>query len=83
MLDTHARKWVQPGIETTARSFLKAGFGQEEIWISMGYNEARAESLVKKGIYPEGTKPFLLEDAGSIGNTHFLSVPFNSPNQAG
>ncbi|KZE50107.1 CDP-alcohol phosphatidyltransferase family protein [Rossellomorea marisflavi] len=26
MLDTHARKWVQPGIETTARSFLKAGF---------------------------------------------------------
>lgn len=58
-------------------------FGQEEIWISMGYNEARAESLVKKGIYPEGTKPFLLEDAGSIGNTHFLSVPFNSPNQAG
>ncbi|MGG4546510.1 ABC transporter substrate-binding protein [Rossellomorea marisflavi] len=58
-------------------------FGQEEVWISMGYNEARAESLVKKGIYPEGTKPFLLEDAGSIGNTHFLSVPFNSPNQAG
>ncbi|WP_370296050.1 ABC transporter substrate-binding protein [Rossellomorea marisflavi] len=58
-------------------------FGQEEVWISMGYNEARAESLVKKGIYPEGTKSFLLEDAGSIGNTHFLSVPFNSPNQAG
>ncbi|MEW4328930.1 CDP-alcohol phosphatidyltransferase family protein [Rossellomorea marisflavi] len=26
MLDTHARKWVQPGIESTARSFLKAGF---------------------------------------------------------
>ncbi|MFU8690235.1 CDP-alcohol phosphatidyltransferase family protein [Rossellomorea sp. FS2] len=26
MLDTHARKWVQPGIETTARLFLKAGF---------------------------------------------------------
>ncbi|WP_226683801.1 ABC transporter substrate-binding protein [Sutcliffiella horikoshii] len=57
-------------------------YSQGEVWMTMGYNEARAESLIKDGVFPESTKSFVLE-SGSIGNTHFLAIPFNSPNKAG
>ncbi|WP_404460309.1 ABC transporter substrate-binding protein [Sutcliffiella horikoshii] len=57
-------------------------YSQGEVWMTMGYNEARAESLIKDGVFPESTKSFVL-DSGSIGNTHFLAIPFNSPNKAG
>ncbi|MCA1066323.1 ABC transporter substrate-binding protein [Rossellomorea sp. AcN35-11] len=58
-------------------------YSQEEVWMTMGYNEARAEHLIKDGVFPESTKSFVLNDAGSIGNTHFLAIPFNSPNKEG
>lgn len=57
-------------------------YSKEEVWMTMGYNEARAESLIKEGTFPENTKSFIL-DSGSIGNTHFLSIPNNSPNKVG
>ncbi|WP_053073891.1 ABC transporter substrate-binding protein [Bacillus sp. LL01] len=56
-------------------------YSQGEVWMTMGYNEARAESLIKDGVFPETTKSFVL-DSGSIGNTHFLAIPFNGPNKA-
>lgn len=58
-------------------------YSQEEVWMTMGYNEARAEHLIKDGVFPESTKSFVLNDVGSIGNTHFLAIPFNSPNKEG
>lgn len=57
-------------------------YSKGEVYMTMGYNEARAESFIDKGIFPETTKTFIL-DSGSIGNTHFLAIPFNSPNKAG
>ena len=57
-------------------------FSQGEVYMTMGFNEARAESLIESGVFPASTKSFIL-DVGSIGSTHYLSVPFNSPNQAG
>ncbi|PPA71129.1 ABC transporter substrate-binding protein [Jeotgalibacillus proteolyticus] len=53
-------------------------YSQGEVWMTMGYNEARAEDLVEKGIFPETTESFVLQQPGSIGNTHFLSIPDNS-----
>lgn len=35
-----------------------------------------------KGRFPESTKTFLLE-GGTLANTHFLSIPFNSSDKAG
>ncbi|TMU83740.1 CDP-alcohol phosphatidyltransferase family protein [Bacillus sp. BHET2] len=34
MLDTHARKWVQPSIEGTARQLLKRGFSANQVTVS-------------------------------------------------
>jgi len=49
----------------------------------MGYNEARAEKLVEKGIFPDSLDHFL--NSGSIGKTtHFLAISLlNSPNKEG
>ncbi|SFG06637.1 putative spermidine/putrescine transport system substrate-binding protein [Halobacillus alkaliphilus] len=57
-------------------------YSQGEVSMTMGYNEARAESLIDEGVFPETTRSFVMEP-GSIGNTHFLSIPFNSPNSEG
>ncbi len=58
-------------------------YSQGEILMTMGFNEARAESLIENGTFPDSTKSFVLKDPGSISNTHYLSIPFNSPNPEG
>ncbi|WP_338777825.1 ABC transporter substrate-binding protein [Metabacillus sp. FJAT-52054] len=55
-------------------------YANGELAMTMGYNEARAESLIEKGVFPESTRSFVLE-SGSIGNTHFLAIPANSSNK--
>lgn len=57
-------------------------YSKGEVWFTFGFNEARGEGLIKDGVFPETTKSYVL-DVGSIGNTHYLSIPFNSPNPAG
>jgi putative spermidine/putrescine transport system substrate-binding protein len=53
-----------------------------ELWFTMGYDEANASAHIASGQFPETTKTFVL-DKGTLANTHFLAVPFNSPNPAG
>ncbi|MBS2970142.1 ABC transporter substrate-binding protein [Metabacillus sp. KIGAM252] len=55
-------------------------YANGELAMTMGYNEARAESLIEKGVFLESTRSFVLE-SGSIGNTHFLAIPANSSNK--
>ena len=71
--------------ETYPESLTKLDtlYSQGEVWMTMGFNEARAESLIENGTFPKSTKSFVLEDPGSISNTHYLSIPFNSPNPEG
>lgn len=57
-------------------------YSQGEVWMTMGYNEARAVSFIEDGIFPAETDTIVLQ-SGSIGNVHFLTIPFNSPNKAG
>lgn len=45
---------------------------------TMGFNGKRIQSLIDEGTFPPTTKTLVLEP-GSIGNTHYLSIPFNSP----
>ncbi|OEH92223.1 ABC transporter substrate-binding protein [Bacillus solimangrovi] len=63
-------------------SQLDQMYSSGEVWMTMGFNEARAESLIAEGVFPESTKSYVFNE-GSIGNTHYLSIPYNSPNPAG
>lgn len=51
-----------------------------EVWMTMGYDEAGTSNLITSGEFPESTKTFVL-DKGTLANTHFLTVPYNAPNQ--
>ncbi|MBM7702432.1 ABC transporter substrate-binding protein [Metabacillus iocasae] len=57
-------------------------YSRGEVQFTFGFNEARAESLIKNGMFPATTQSYVL-DAGSIGNAHYLSIPFNVKNPAG
>lgn len=70
--------------ETYPESLAKLDqlFADGEVWFTMHYNPASASNLIAKGTFPASTRTYVL-DAGTIGNTHFLAIPFNAPNKAG
>ncbi len=53
-----------------------------EVWLTMSYNPQLAQRQVDDGLFPESTRTYLLE-GGTLNNTHYLAIPFNSPNKAG
>jgi putative thiamine transport system substrate-binding protein len=48
-----------------------------EIAIAFAFNPAEASSAVERGLLPDTVRSFVL-DGGTIGNTHFLAIPFNA-----
>jgi putative thiamine transport system substrate-binding protein len=53
-----------------------------EVDLSMAFNPAEASAAITAGRLPETVRSFILE-AGTIGNTHFVAIPFNAAHQAG
>jgi len=53
-----------------------------EVWMTMSYNPVHAQSMIDSGQFPETSKTFVL-DAGTLSNTHYLAVPFNTANASG
>jgi putative spermidine/putrescine transport system substrate-binding protein len=57
-------------------------FANGEVAMTMTYGPAEIGGLVADGIFPETTREFVFEE-GTIGNNHFVTIPYNSPNKAG
>lgn len=57
-------------------------FADGEILLGMSYTPYLAAGKIQTGDFPETTDTFVFEN-GNIGNTHFLAIPFNSPNKEG
>lgn len=57
-------------------------YGNGEVDLTMSYNPYSAERQVEKGIFPETTRTYLLED-GTLSNTNYVAIPFNGPNKEG
>jgi putative spermidine/putrescine transport system substrate-binding protein len=57
-------------------------FANGEVYFDMAYNPAEASSLVESGKFPETTRTFVF-DSGTIANTHYVAIPYNSPHKAG
>ncbi|NDI36599.1 ABC transporter substrate-binding protein [Chengkuizengella sediminis] len=72
------------GGETYPESLAKLDqlFSNGEVWMTMAYDPGKASSQIEKGVFPETTRTFVLE-GGTLSNTHYLSIPFNSEHQAG
>ncbi|MBL8710620.1 MAG: ABC transporter substrate-binding protein [Rhodospirillaceae bacterium] len=61
---------------------LRQLLADAEVDISMAFNPGDASSAIAQGLLPRSVRSFVL-DGGSIGNTHFVAVPFNANAKAG
>jgi putative thiamine transport system substrate-binding protein len=53
-----------------------------EVDFSMAFNPAEASAAIEAGRLPETVRTFILAN-GTIGNTHFVAIPFNAAHKAG
>lgn len=74
--------WRQGTTYPESLTKLDQLYSNGEVWMTMGYDPARASNEIKKGTFPPSTRTFVL-DQGTLANTHYLSIPFNSVHQAG
>jgi putative spermidine/putrescine transport system substrate-binding protein len=63
-------------------AFLDTLFSRGEVAFGMSYHPPHAQNKILEGSYPQSVRTFVMRD-GSIYNTHFTAIPFNSPNKAG
>lgn len=64
------------------RTRMQDLFANGEVAFDMAYNPAEASSLIAQGRYPETARTFVFDD-GTLANTHYLAIPYNSPHTAG
>ena len=56
-------------------------YANQEVDLVFGYDPSSVGLNIENGIYPPTTQGFGLTD-GTIGNTNYTIIPFNSPNKA-
>ncbi len=56
-------------------------FKNGEINMTMGFEVGKTAGLVASKVYAQTVTTYVF-DTGTIGNSHYLAVPFNSPEQA-
>ena len=61
---------------------VDAMFSDGELVMAMSYSPFSVATGIDKGIYTETTQTFVFEN-GTIGNTNYMAIGFNSPNKAG
>ena len=67
-----------PESSTTVDSMFCDG----QLVMNMGYGPFAVASGIEQGKYTETTRTFVF-DKGTIGNTNYMAIAFNSPNKAG
>lgn len=74
---------VHPHLWRSARAFasdtthLRTLLADGEIDIAMSFNPSEASAAIVAGILPGTVRSFVLDD-GSLGNAHFLAIPYNA-----
>lgn len=73
--------WREGRTYPTTIAQLNELFANGEVALTFNYDPAQFGIAVDAGTYPETTRSFGLAD-GTIGNTNYTLIPFNSPNKA-
>ncbi len=73
--------WRQGATYPTTVTQLNDLFANTEVAFTFNYEPSQFGIAVDAGIYPESVRSFGLVD-GTIGNTNYTLIPFNSPNKA-
>jgi putative spermidine/putrescine transport system substrate-binding protein len=73
--------WREGATYPTAITQLNELFANSEVALTMNYEPAQFGIGVESGLYPNTVRSYGLTD-GTIGNTNYTIIPFNSPNKA-
>lgn len=73
--------WRQGETYPSTIALLDNMFADGEVIMTMNYTPFHIAKKIEEGSFPSSSRSFLF-DNGTIGNTHFLAVPFNAPNKA-
>ena len=77
-LDTlHPFMWRKGKVFTSGSSEMKQMLNDGEIFISISFNPNEASNAIVKGELPDTVRTYI-HGSGTIGNTHFIAIPFNS-----
>lgn len=74
--------WKEGKTYPATNAQLDNMFADNEVLMTMNYNPNHVASKIETGEFPQTSNAAIL-DRGTIGNTHFLTIPYNAPNQAG
>ena len=78
----HPFLWRKGTSFPESNSRLKQMLNDNEVDISLSFNPADTSSAIANGTLPSSTRTFVFEK-GTIGNTHFVAIPFNSSSTEG
>lgn len=78
----HPHLWQGGNSFPATYPILRQMINNGEIDIGFSFNPAEASSAVTQKLLPATVRPFVLE-GGTIGNTHFVAIPFNAAAKEG
>lgn len=73
----HPHLWRDGRAFPTDEAALRRLLGDGEVSFALAFNPARASAAIEAGELPDTVRTFVF-DGGTIGNTHFVAVPFNA-----
>ena len=74
--------WNQGKTFPDSSTAVDAMFADGELVLNMSYGPFSVATGIAQGIYTETTQTFVF-DKGTIGNTNYMAIAYNSPNKAG
>lgn len=74
---THPDMWRSGRVFAADTTQLKNLLADSEISIAMTFNPGEASSAIIEGLLPDTVRSFVL-DYGSLGNAHFVTIPYNA-----
>ncbi|MHA7774899.1 ABC transporter substrate-binding protein [Roseibium sp. M-1] len=80
--DLRGALWRQGKAYPKDAAHMRQLLADGELDIAFTFNPSDASAAIANGELPETARSFVL-DGGTIGNTHFVAIPFNSSAKAG
>lgn len=75
--ELHPYLWRSGRMQPKSAPEMKRLLGDREIFISLSFNPAEASNAITTGELPDTVRTYVHRD-GTIGNTHFVAIPFNA-----
>ena len=78
----HPHLWRRGETFPSSGPALRQLLDDGQVDIALSFNPADTSAAITSGLLPEITRTLVLK-AGTIGNTHFVAIPYNASNREG